>query len=253
MKTIKINEIVIGEGKPKVCVPITGSTAEEIAEEVQQIKEFEIDLVEWRADFFGKVDELSEVLDVLEKLKYRLGRIPVLFTLRSKKEGGEKEFTDELYVKLNEAAINSGLIELVDIELEQKNITKLITEAKNAQVVTVISSHDFHQTPPKKEIFSKLKRTETLGGDIFKIAVMPQSPKDVLSLLEATWEMKSELADRPIITMAMGPQGVISRLSGELFGSAVTFGAAVKASAPGQLDVKELQYILKALHHHLQA
>jgi len=82
---------------------------------------------------------------------------------------------------------------------------------------------------------------------------MPQSPKDVLSLLEATWEMKSELADRPIITMAMGPQGVISRLSGELFGSAVTFGAAVKASAPGQLDVKELQYILKALHHHLQA
>lgn len=120
MKTIKINEIVIGEGKPKVCVPITGSTAEEIAEEVQQIKELEIDLVEWRADFFGKVDELSEVLDVLEKLKYRLGRIPVLFTLRSKKEGGEKEFTDELYVKLNEAAINSGLIELVDIELEQK-------------------------------------------------------------------------------------------------------------------------------------
>ena len=46
----------------------------------------------------------------------------------------------------------------------------------------------------------------------------------------------------------MGKLGVISRISGELFGSALTFGSAKKASAPGQLEVTALQQILQILH-----
>ena len=57
---------------------------------------------------------------------------------------------------------------------------------------------------------------------------MPQNKKDVLTLLSATEEMASEYADRPIITMSMSGTGVISRLCGEVFGSALTFGAGGK-------------------------
>lgn len=48
---------------------------------------------------------------------------------------------------------------------------------------------------------------QELGADIPKIAVMPQSRKDVLTLLSATEEMASKYADRPIITMSMSATG----------------------------------------------
>ena len=89
---------------------------------------------------------------------------------------------------------------------------------------------------------------QELGADIPKIAVMPQNKKDVLTLLAATEEMANEYADRPIITMSMAGTGVISRLAGEVFGSALTFGAAAKASAPGQMGVEDLKQVLTLLH-----
>ena len=88
---------------------------------------------------------------------------------------------------------------------------------------------------------------QELGADIPKIAVMPGNKKDVLTLLSATREMAEEYADRPIITMSMSGNGVISRLSGEIFGSAMTF-ALKKASAPEQMRVEDLRQVLQILH-----
>ena len=88
-----------------------------------------------------------------------------------------------------------------------------------------------------------------MGADIAKIAVMPQSRKDVLTLLSATEEMTSEYAKIPVITMSMGGLGAISRICGEVFGSAVTFGAVSRESAPGQLGAEELDMALSILHN----
>ena len=90
----------------------------------------------------------------------------------------------------------------------------------------------------------RLRKMQELGADIPKIAVMPQSAKDVLTLLSATDEMVTKYADRPIITMSMAGTGLLSRLCGEVFGSAITFGAAKKASAPGQMEVNDLSAVL---------
>ena len=92
-----------------------------------------------------------------------------------------------------------------------------------------MSNHDFFKTPSKEEIISRLCAMQEKGADIPKIAVMPQSKKDVLTLLSATNEMVEEHANRPIITMSMAATGVISRLAGEVFGSCLTFGAAQKS------------------------
>ena len=126
---------------------------------------------------------------------------------------------------------------------------KSVVETAHEYGVKVIASnHDFHKTPDQKEIVSRLLKMQELGADIPKIAVMPQNKKDVLTLLAATEEMASDHADRPIITMSMAGTGVISRLCGEVFGSALTFGAAGKASAPGQMEVEELRTVLGLLH-----
>ena len=81
-------------------------------------------------------------------------------------------------------------------------------------------------------------------ADICKIAVMPRDATDVLTLLSATNEMYTHYASVPIVTMSMGQLGMISRVTGQLFGSALTFGSA-KASAPGQLSVQVLRNYLK--------
>ena len=91
---------------------------------------------------------------------------------------------------------------------------------------------------------------EALGADIAKIAVMPNSPADVLTLLSAT-EQAFRTLSCPVISMSMKGTGLVSRLSGEIFGSCLTFGSVGGASAPGQIDVTELKMILETMHRGL--
>ena len=79
------------------------------------------------------------------------------------------------------------------------------------------------------------------------LLVMPQDKQDVLTLLCATEEMVREHNATPVVTMSMGPQGVISRIAGKVFGSAMTFGTVGKSSAPGQLEVEDLRTVMKIL------
>ena len=123
--------------------------------------------------------------------------------------------------------------------------------AKNAAargVKVIMSNHDFHKTPAKDEIIYRLRRMQELGADIPKIALMPTCRQDVLTVLSATVDMAEKYADRPIITMSMGKTGVTSRLTGEAFGSAATFGAVKTASAPGQISVADLRTVLTIIN-----
>ena len=88
------------------------------------------------------------------------------------------------------------------------------------------------------------------GADICKVAVMPDSRDDVVTLLDATYNMK-KYAEKPIVTMSMGREGSITRLVGELSGSAITFGSLKSASAPGQVDAFKLQAMLQIIHESL--
>ena len=132
---------------------------------------------------------------------------------------------------------------------EIKNILKTVHEHG---VYVILSNHDFQKTPEKDEIIRRLRSMQELGGDVCKIAVMPNSRMDVLTLMEATLEMKEKWADRPLITMSMSGEGSISRLAGEFFGSALTFGTVGKASAPGQIPAPELKEGLKLIHRSMQ-
>jgi len=141
----------------------------------------------------------------------------------------------------------------VDVEVFTGDdiVKDIVAAAHECGVKVVASNHDFDKTPDKDDIVGRLRKMQDLGADIPKIAVMPQNKKDVLTLLAATEEMSNEYADRPIITMSMAGTGVISRLCGEVFGSALTFGAAKKASAPGQMGVDDLKTVLELLHKSL--
>lgn len=250
MNTVKIKNIEIGSGMPKICVPIVAVSKEDILKEAEYIKTIKADIVEWRADWFENVFDIEKVKEVLSDLSNILGDIPLLFTFRTKKEGGEKEIELEFYADLNIAAANTEFVDMVDVEIFSGDaIVSTIIEAVHLAGKKIIASnHDFFATPDKNDIISRLVKMQNMGADISKIAVMPNSKKDVLTLLAATEEMVSEHATKPVVTMSMGGKGLISRLSGEVFGSAITFGAAKKASAPGQIAVAELYNVLDVIH-----
>ena len=250
MNPVIVRNVKIGEGIPKICVPIVGKTMEEIIEEAKSFDEIPMDIVEWRADWYEDVFDFDKVKQILAKLRVVLGETPILFTFRTANEGGEKSIEDNVYLALNKIVAESGNADLVDVEIfmEKDMVKNIIEYAHQNNVKVIASNHDFYKTPDQKEIVARLKMMQDMGADILKIAVMPQSKKDVLTLLAATEEM-ADCAKQPLVTMSMSGQGVISRLSGEVFGSAMTFGAAKKASAPGQIPVQELKKILDILHH----
>lgn len=250
MNPIMIRGVAIGEGIPKICVPIVGKTREEIVKAAEEIRTLPVDVVEWRADWYEEIFEADVVLDILQELRRILGELPLLFTFRTKKEGGEKEIDEKNYRTLNQLAAESGLADLIDVEVFSGDevVNDLVRTAHENEVKVIGSNHDFEKTPSKEEIIRRLQKIQELEVDLPKIAVMPRKKEDVLTLLAATEEMNRKYADRPIITMSMAGDGVISRLCGEVFGSALTFGAAGQASAPGQIGVKELRQILTILH-----
>ncbi|WP_342564335.1 type I 3-dehydroquinate dehydratase [Paenibacillus sp. FSL R7-0345] len=251
--TVTVKNVTLGEGMPKICVPLVSTTLLELEAEAEALKGLAPDVVEWRSDFFEGVEDIAAVQAALEVIQGILPDIPLIFTFRSAREGGEKEISAEYYVQLNKAAAESGWVDIIDVELsgEEPKVRELIAAAHACGVFVIVSNHDFAGTPSEEEIVSRLRRAQELGGDLPKIAVMPGSPGDVLTLLAATNKMQELYADRPIITMSMGGEGVVSRLAGEIFGSALTFGAAHKPSAPGQVAAAELRKVLELLHKSL--
>lgn len=249
-KTVTVRGVTLGDGLPKICVPITARGKEELKEQAERIRNTPCDMVEWRADYYEGIEREGTLTEALAFLRKTLGELPLLFTFRTGEEGGEKAIPMETYRHLNVEAAKSGLADLADLELNRgEELVKEITEKLHQEGVLVIGSfHDFEKTPPKEEITEILCRMQRLGADITKAAVMPRSEEDVLTLLEATLDMKKQYGDRPFITMSMGALGSVSRLSGALTGSALTFATAGRASAPGQMEAELLARLLPSMN-----
>lgn len=259
MDKVVVKDVIIGQGKPKICIPIVETGRDEILAEAEHIRRSKLaDLVEWRVDFYdglfdeeGKIDE-SALLCMLKDLQETLGKLPLLFTFRTAAEGGNKEIHELYYESLLELAASSGYIDILDVEsrLPEKTFRRIIDRTHSYKLNVIASSHDFEKTPAKSDIIDQLNYMARIGADICKIAVMPNSRDDVVTLLDATYEMK-KYAEKPIVTMSMGREGSISRLVGEFSGSAVTFGSLKNASAPGQIDAFKLQAMLQIIHESL--
>lgn len=244
---VEVRNIKLGEGIPKILVSLMGVNNEAIMENLTYLKTIKLDIVEWRIDYYKDVENVEKVKEILGQIREALGDIPLLVTFRTAKEGGEKEVTAEYYAELKKAIAATGNTDMIDVELfigDDEIVKGIVDTAHKFGVKVIMSNHDFHKTPEKNELVARMCKMQQLGADIPKIAVMPLSAKDVLDLLTATNEMVRNHGGTPVITMAMGTLGIVSRLAGETFGSAATFGSAKVASAPGQISADELYKIL---------
>ena len=83
MNTVKIRNIEIGSGLPKICAPIICATKEDILVEAENIGSLPVDIVEWRVDWFENVFDFSKVKDTLKDLRAVLGETRLLISFRT--------------------------------------------------------------------------------------------------------------------------------------------------------------------------
>ena len=254
LRTVKIRNVVIGEGRVKTIVPITGTTADEAIAQARVIgASAQTDVVEFRVDFLDIALDASELAALGPKVAAQLSGKPLIVTFRTKAEGGNQAIADADYAALYETLLKAKFADLIDVEMFRGEaiVRRLVAAAHGAGIFVVMSNHDFAGTPPAAELLTRLRRQQELGADVLKLAMMPRDPGDVLELLRATWEMAGRYAERPMMTMSMAGTGVVSRLAGEIFGSAMCFGMIGRASAPGQVEVDRLAGVLDIVHRSL--
>jgi len=239
---------LIGEGnQPLICTPLVGKTREAVLAELAAVLAKQPDIIEWRADFFESVGSTEEVVATANSLKKSAGNIPIIFTIRSIREGGQPiALTDRQAIELDAAICKQTGIEYVDCELSNKpeDIEYLRQEAHANHTKIIASFHNFDHTPERELLYQKFTEAESYGLDVAKVAVMPKTLEDVLTLLSVTLEAKARLKI-PLITMSMGGYGAVTRMIGGVFGSSLTFAVGQSSSAPGQVPIEDLRTVLE--------
>ena len=238
-----MGSVLLGPQPVKILTSIMAATTADLREAAREEQKLDVDILEWRADFFESRDLNSFIAAALE-LK-QLAEKPVLWTLRSSAEGGHGPIGDE-YLALVRGMAQSGLLEAVDMELSRGITAEDVALAHSCGTAVIVSCHNFSATPAFSEMQKTFENMAATGADVLKLAVMPLSPEDVLSLMQATlWARRT--FDKPVISMSMGPWGALTRVAGALFGSSATFASTFAPSAPGQYDVATARRLMKEL------
>lgn len=199
--------------------------------------------------------------------------LPILLTVRTGFEGGQVEITEDDYAEVVRELIagvadveadagtaagtgptgsassgvpgsaSSGVPVAIDVEIDRAASGSLIASAQEAGVPVVASHHNFESTDSPERLLKTFAAMSEAGAHVAKVAMMPQTPADVLRLLEATAAADASLPV-PVLGISMGSLGRTSRIMGADFGSCATFAQIGQASAPGQIEASVLAEIL---------
>ena len=199
----------------KLVVSIMPRSLEE-AKAIDVSRYDDADIIEWRADFLPKESILNVAPAIFEKFAGR----ELLFTLRSRGEGGDVDF--EYY--------------------SHKDKFEEMLEFPNL----VLSYHNFEETPENMmEILSELT---SLAPKVVKVSVMAHNEQDVLDLMNYTRGFKILNPEQEYVTISMGKVGKISRLAADLTGSSWSFASVEQPSAPGQVSLANMKVVREILN-----
>jgi len=249
VKVIETRGKKLGGATPLICTPLVGRSRERILAEAATVVAKKPDVIEWRVDYFEAIGETAAVLDVARALRAAVGELPIIFTRRSAREGGEPiRIGDEEVVRLYDAVGASGLVDFIDFEManDPDHVRRVRASTRAHATRLILSYHNFDGTPDVEFLVQRFREAEQQGADVAKVAVMPRDRLDVLALLAATAEADAK-AGIPLIGVAMGPLGTTTRMVGGVFGSSLSFAVGETASAPGQIPIADLRTVFAIL------
>ena len=245
---INIRGRELGGPKPLFCVPLVAAEPTELVAQAEITRKMQPDLIEWRADY--SKDWTSAGLVCAGKMLRRvLADEPIIFTLRTKAEGGAQEIPQFERRTSLEAVLRSNSVDIVDLELanEPEFLETLMGIARKQGIRVIESFHDLQGTPQNEVLLAKIAAMQANGADIAKIAVMANAPGDVLRLLQLTFEARKTFPALPLAIMSVGTIGSLTRVAGFMFGSDMTYSVGGEPSAPGQIPIEDARLMTEML------
>lgn len=215
---LSIGNCSLGE-KPRVAAVIDEFFS---IDKLSELKNNGADLFEMRIDCYEP--NLDAIMNFLSSVRNTI-KLPMIGTVR------ENTWTSKDRVAIFRQIM--PYVDCIDLELGTP-ISSQVQEFSSDKVI-IVSEHDFAKTPDTNELNNMVSRALEQGADIIKIATMAHSRDDVQRLLWFT-----QKCDKPIVSIAMGKFGTVSRVFAPLFGSLFTYGYVTKPVAPGQLPVNKL-------------
>jgi len=216
-----------------IAVPLSDQNLEE---DLRAVKELGADIVELRIDMFERT-EPDYVLSWVKRAK-ELG-LSTILTIRSPQEGGKDVPNRERIFELV-----SPYADYTDVELSSQALIPYVRNlTKTSGKKLIISYHNFELTPANwilREVFREGMRW---GADIVKVAVKANSYEDTARLLCVARQEEGQK-----IIISMGKYGKISRVSGFIFGSVISYAYYRQATAEGQLSLEEMVKLREILY-----
>ena len=222
----------------KLVVSIMPRTLEE-AQQLDRSRYDGADVIEWRADFLDKNEILTVAPAVFEKFAGR----EILFTLRTRGEGGQIDLTSEEYLAIIQDIQSIYHPDYIDFEFySHREVFEQMLEFSNL----ALSYHNFQETPENMmEILSELT---SLSPKLVKVSVMAHNEQEVLDLMNYTRGFKTLNPEQDYVTISMGKVGKISRLTADLTGSSWSYASVGEESAPGQIPLENMRRIRELLN-----
>jgi 3-dehydroquinate dehydratase/shikimate dehydrogenase len=221
----------------KLCVAVQGVTSAELFERAAGALK-DARFVEFRLDALAKP---ASALPQLKEFLASRRDVTAIATCRRKEFGGKLAGTlnSELEILLKAAEAGCQIVDLEVESAEQASKSQLVkfrAALRAAGAALLISSHDFTRT---KGLEKAAERIEAFDPDFVKVVSTARSLADNLAVLRLI-ENQSLLAQ--VVGIAMGEEGLVSRVLGPRAGAAFTFAASSEGeeTAPGQATVRAL-------------
>lgn len=221
----------------KLIVSVMPRSLEE-AQALDATRYLDADIIEWRADYLPKEAILQVAPAIFEKFAGR----ELVFTLRTRSEGGEIDLSPEEYIHLIKEVAQFYQPDYIDFEYySYKDVFEEMLDFPNL----VLSYHNFQETPENMmEILSELT---ILNPKLVKVAVMAHTEQDVLDLMNYTRGFKTLNPEQEYVTVSMGKVGKVSRITADVTGSSWSFASLDEVSAPGQISLASMKKIREIL------
>lgn len=212
----------------EICTVVQGEDLTTFIRNLEKAQKY-AEMVELRADSIRdfSVDDLPILQGVL--------KVPSIFTLRHKKEGGLFTGTSTKQKEILKAAFASEFT-YVDIAYHNPLLKELRPKDKKR---LLLSYHEHYETPDLEDLLDTLDEMRSFKPAIMKIATFVDDREDVITLAIL---LKQKEENEKMIVIGMGRKGEITRFTFPALGSCIAFVTMQddKNAAPGMFTEAEL-------------
>jgi 3-dehydroquinate dehydratase/shikimate dehydrogenase len=225
----------------KLCVAIpAGSPAEMMERAESALKDSKF--IEFRLDSLAKP---PGALPYIKQFMAEHRDVTAVATCRRKQNGGNFEGALATELDILAKAAQSGC-QIIDLEIESAEEAKAAQLAKlrSAGAALMVSFHDFMRT---KSLAQAADRIDVFKPDFVKVVSTARTLADNLAILKL---IEDRSLSAHVVGIAMGEEGLVSRVLGPRAGAAFTFAAFSDGTetAPGQVAARTLLDLYRVEH-----